>query len=62
MVRHVTDLEKIEKLNHARACMLRGCEYIRGKEKMSQADIIDVLADGMEAVRDIILEEKYGRK
>jgi hypothetical protein len=59
---YVNDLEKLEKLNHARACMLRACEHIRGKATMSQADIIDVLADGMEAVRDVILEEKYGRK
>ena len=58
----MTDLEKLEKLNHARACMLRGCEYIHGKSTMSQTDIIDVLADGMETVRDIILEEKYGRQ
>jgi hypothetical protein len=58
----MTTLEKLEKLNHTRACMLRGCEYIRGKSTMSQADIIDVLEDGMEAVRDIILEVKYGRE
>jgi hypothetical protein len=56
----VTDLEKLEKLNHIRACMLRACEYIQGKSKMSRTDTIGTLEDGMEAVTEMILEAKHG--
>jgi len=56
------DIEKLERLCHIRACMIKAREYIAGKLKFSPDDITLILNDGIDEMTKLILETKHDAK
>jgi len=53
------DIERLERLCHVRACMIKAREYTAGKLKISRDDMTLILNDGIDEMTKLILEEKH---
>jgi hypothetical protein len=54
----MVDLERLEKLCHVRACMVRAQEYVAGRN-VTKEDAAAALEEGSLAITEMILEAKH---